>query len=136
MENQDKKPIRSFKDLRVYQITYRAAITVMTKIVPKLPDDEKSGLKKQLSNACKSIPALIAEGYAKKHQKKHFQRYLDDAMGESNEMITHLSFCKDIYGKYIKYIEDGLCDRLIEIYDIAGRQLYTLAKKWTNFKDR
>ncbi len=127
------KPIRSFRDLVVYQNTYDAAIIVMTKIVAKLPDEERNGLKNQMARACKSIPALIAEGYAKKHQRKHFQKYLDDAIGESNEMITHLSFCKDIYGSLI---EEWLCDKLIEIYDIAGRQLYTLSKKWKNFNER
>lgn len=129
----NSKPIRSFRDLVVYQNTYNAAIMVMKKIVAKLPDEEKHGLKSQLSRACKSIPALIAEGYAKKHQKKHFQKYLDDAIGESNEMITHLSFCKDIYGDLL---ENELCDKLIEIYDIAGRQIYMLSKKWQNFKER
>ncbi len=105
----------------------------MKKIVAKLPDEERNELKNQMARACKSIPALIAEGYAKKHQKKHFQKYLDDAIGESNEMITHLCFCKDIYGNLI---EGGLCEKLIEIYDITGRQLYMLSKKWQNFKER
>lgn len=106
---------------------------VMTKIVPKLPDDERFSLKKQLSNACKSIPALISEGYAKKHQKKHFQKYLDDAMGECNEMVTHLSFCRDLY---YHLLEEGICEKLIEVYDISGRQLYNLSKKWKDFKEK
>jgi len=32
---EDKKPIRSFRDLDVYQRTYAAAIEVMAKIIPK-----------------------------------------------------------------------------------------------------
>ena len=63
----DNKPITSFKDLEVYQNTYNASIVVITEIVPKLPNSEKYDLRDQLSRACKAIPRLIAEGYAKRH---------------------------------------------------------------------
>jgi len=33
----DRKPIRSFRDLEVYQDTYAASIEVNIKVVPKLP---------------------------------------------------------------------------------------------------
>jgi len=85
MDNNQKKPIKSFKDLEVYQNTYKAMLKVMKEIVPKLPELEKYDLRDQLSRSCKAIPRLIAEGYAKKHQKAGFQKYLDEAMGECNE---------------------------------------------------
>lgn len=131
MEN--KKPIRSFTDLDVYNNTYKAAIDVMNEIVFKLPVSEKYDLKDQLSRSCKAIPRLIAEGYAKRHQKFGFQKYLDDAMGECNETVVSLSQCKDIYKDYI---DADLCSRLIESYDISGRQLYKLSMSWTKFKKR
>ena len=93
----EKKRITSFKDLNVYQNTYKAMLIVMKEIVIKLPDSEKYDLRNQLSRACKSIPRLIAEGYAKRHQKAGFQKYIDDAMGECNEMVVSLSQCRDIY---------------------------------------
>jgi hypothetical protein len=46
---QNDKKIKSFRDLDVYQRTYKAAIVVMKKIIPKLPDNEKHDLKDQLS---------------------------------------------------------------------------------------
>jgi four helix bundle protein len=61
--------ITSFRDLEVYQNTYKACIEVMMKVIPKLPDFEKNDLKSQLRRSVKAIPRLIAEGYAKKHQK-------------------------------------------------------------------
>lgn len=67
-----KKGITSFKDLEVYQNSYDAMLIVMKEIVPKLPDTEKYDLKEQLRRACKAIPRLIAEGYAKRHQKMGF----------------------------------------------------------------
>jgi len=73
---------------------------------------------------------LIAEGFAKKHQKAGFQKYIDDAMGESNETQVGLSQCKDIYSKYINIT---LCEKLIKEYDIIGKQLYRLREAWSKF---
>lgn len=129
MEN--KKYITSFRDLEVYQNTYKACIEVMTKIIPKLPESEKYDLKNQLARSSKAIPRLIAEGYAKRHQKLGFQKYLDDAMAECNETIVSLSQSRDIY---VHLIDISLCDSLIEIYDKSGRQLYNLAAAWSKFK--
>lgn len=102
-------------------------ITVLTKIVPRLPKEEKFDLGGQMRRACKAPPALIAEGYAQKHHRKEWQKYLNDAIGECNEMIVHLSCVKDVYPSYV---EVHLCQELIEIYDICGKQLYRLAESW------
>jgi four helix bundle protein len=125
--------IKSFKDLEVYQNTYKIMLIVMKEILPKLPENEKYDLRDQLSRACKSIPRLIAEGYAKRHQKAGFQKYLDDAMAECNEMIVSLEQAKDLYrieADTISIVE------LIDLYDKSARQLYKLSTAWTNFKDK
>ena len=101
MTQEREKPITSFRDLEVYQKSYKACIEVMTKIIPNLPDSEKFDLKKQLSSSVKAIPRLIAEGYAKRHQKHGFQKYLDDAMAECNETIVGIEMCRDMFGEYI-----------------------------------
>ncbi len=128
-----KTPIRSFTDLEVYQNTYSASIEVISKIVPKLPRTEQADLADQLRRSAKAIPRLIAEGYSKKHQKKGFQKYLDDAMGESNEMIVSLSHARDLYPGCV---DSKLCEILIDVYDKSSRQLYNLATKWRDFKER
>lgn len=130
---EEKKRIASFKDLNVYQNSYDSMLVVMKEIVPKLPDSEKYDLRDQISRACKAIPRLIAEGYAKCHQKAGFQKYIDDAMGESNEMIVSLSQCRDIYPSYLNTKQ---CDSIIDIYDKTARQPYKLGIGWTNFKTR
>jgi four helix bundle protein len=129
--SENKSPIRSFKDLKIYQNSYSAAILIMTKIIPKLPDSERFDLKDQLSRSSKAIPRLIAEGYAKRHQKAGFQKYLDDALAESNETIVSLEQVKDIYGSLIDTL---LCQELIKTYDQLSRQIYTLSQSWRNFK--
>jgi four helix bundle protein len=128
-----KKPITSFQDLDVYQGTYKAMLTVFEHILPKLPKEENFDLKSQIRRSCKAIPRLIAEGYAKRHQKRGFQKYLDDAMGESNETIVSLSQVRDLYSKHI---DIDICNELIDSYDKASRQLYKLSVAWTNFGQR
>lgn len=127
----EKKRIVSFHDLEVYQNTYRACIEVMKEIIPKLPESEKYDLKNQLARSCKAIPRLIAEGYAKRHQKSGFQKYIDDSMAECNETIVSLSQVRDIYEEFV---DISLCNSLIDIYDKSGRQLYNLAIAWSKFK--
>jgi four helix bundle protein len=97
----------------------------MKEVLPKLPESERFDLKDQLSRSSKAIPRLIAEGYAKRHQKMGFQKYIDDAMAECNETIVGLEQCKDIYGERMKGVSFG---ELIDAYDKMGRQLYNLRK--------
>ena len=124
--------IKTFQDLRAYQNLYRAMLIVLTNIIPNLPREEKYDLVDQMRRACKAGPALIAEGFAKRYQKKSWQKYIDDTIGESNEMINHLSVCIDVYAKAI---DKGLCGKAIDLYDIASRQLYKLRMSWRNFHE-
>jgi len=125
--------IRSFKDLDVYQNSYRAMLVVYEKILPNLPPKEKFDLYDQLSRSVKAIPRLIAEGHSKRHQKRGFQKYIDDAMAESNETIVSLSQAKDLYPNRIDKIVSA---KLIDMYDKISRQLYNLALAWSKFHDR
>lgn len=127
----DKKRIRSFYDLDVYQGTYKASIVVHKQIIPKLPKEEEYDLKDQLRRSTKAVPRLIAEAFSKRHQKKGYQKYIDDAMQESNESIVSLSHARDIY-----QIEPELCIELIDTYDKASRQLYNLSLAWQEFDQR
>jgi four helix bundle protein len=129
----NKQSIKSFLDLRVYQSSYRASITISQEILPNLPPEENYDLKDQLRRSSKTIPRLIAEGFSKKHQPRSFQKYIDDALGESNETIVSLSHVRDLYGKKIK---NNLCDELIATYDGISRQLYKLGEVWQDFSKR
>jgi len=125
--------LKSFRDLEVYENSYKAMLIVYKEILPKLPREENYDLKDQLRRSTKAIPRLIAEGYAKRHQNKGFQKYIDDAMTESNETIVSLSQVNDLYPLCgnIK-----LCEDLIDGYDKISRQLYKLALAWDRFKGR
>ena len=130
---EDKKPIRSFHDLEVYQINYQAMLDVFKHILPKLPTEEKYDLVDQIRRSTKAVPRLIAEGHSKRHQKKGFQKYLDDAMTESNETMVSLTQAKDLY---FSLVDVTICERLIDTYDKVSRQCYNLAIAWDRFNER
>jgi len=129
--NNNKQPIRGFRDLDVYQNGYQAMLTVHKEILPKLPASEKYDLTDQLSRSSKAVPRLIAEGHSKRHQRAGFQKYLDDAHAEANESIVSIEQCRDLYG-----VDAALCSKLIDSYDKIARQLFNLAAAWDSFKSR
>ena len=128
MKNSAK--IKSYTDLEVYQRTYKLPIVICTKVVIKLPVEEKFDLADQLRRSSKAVPRLIAEVFAKKHQKKGYQKYLDDAMSENNETIVSLCHVRDIY---LEKLNPNSIQKLIEEYEIAGKQLYRLKQSWNKF---
>jgi four helix bundle protein len=120
--------IKSFRDLEVFRNSYQAMLIVMKEILPELPENEKYDLRDQLSRSCKAVPRLIAEGYGKRHQKAGFQKYIDDAMAECNEIVVSLEQSRDIYN-----LDKIKIEKLVDIYDKTGRQLYKLRLAWNNF---
>jgi len=132
MEGTNKKPIKSFQDLIVYQNLYKAMVIIHTRIIPDLPKEEKFDLADQMKRASKGAPALIAEGFAKRYQKRQWQKYINDTLGECNEMIHHLSICIDVYGQYVN---STLCKETIDLYDMTCRQLTKLGQSWQNYHE-
>jgi len=113
-----EKTIKSFRDLRAYQNLYQAMIIVLTKIIPGLPKEERYDLVDQMRRCCKAAPALLAEGFAKRYQKINWQRYINDTIGEANEMIHHLSICIDVYSRFI---DINIVKKVIDLYDLSCR---------------
>ncbi len=80
--------IRSFRDLEVYKEAYDLTI-IVNKNVNKLPIFERNDLGSQLRRASKSVPANIAEGWAKRRFEKEFKHHLDSSIGSANEMDSY-----------------------------------------------
>jgi four helix bundle protein len=126
----EKKKIISYEDLDVYQRAYAACLRVAKEIIPYLPPNEQYDLKDQLSRASKSVPRLISEGFARKHQRSGFQKYLIDGIGESNECGVCIAQARDIY-PHLTNIKAA--NELITEYKITASQLYKLQERWTEF---
>lgn len=129
---EENKTIKSFQDLRVYQNLYKAMTVVLKTLIRSLPKEEKYDLVDQMRRCSKACPALLAEGFAKRYQKANWKKYLDDTVGEANEMIHHLSVCIDIYPTCV---DVKLCKEVIDLYDFSCKQLTSLKKAWVNYRE-
>jgi len=119
--------IRTYEDLDVYQRSMDALERVH-EVTLGFPDYEKYDLGQQLRRAAKSVPANIAEGYAKKRSPKEFRSFLTNALGSATEVEVHLKIALRLH-----YIEESLAHELVEEYEIIGKQLYRLIEHWRTF---
>lgn len=121
--------IKSFLELEVYKESFQLSIEIED-LLKTYPASERFLLSVQMKRASRSIPAQIAEGYARRESLKDFQRYIRDCIGEVNEMINHLLLSK--HKQYIK--KTYYADELIERYTILGKKLTNLKNNWQNYK--
>ena len=87
MTDEPKAKIRSFRDLRVWQKAVDLVVTCYG-LTKRLPPDERFGLISQIQRAAVSIPANIAEGYARR-TRGDYVRHLAIAGGSLAELETH-----------------------------------------------
>lgn len=131
MENgNQRREIKSFQDLEIYQELFQLMKYVIKDVIPTLPKEERFDLTDQLRRSCKAPCALIAEGFAKRYQIRQWRKYLDDAVGEINETINHLTISADLY-----LADKPLLDDLITRYNIVNKRIYRLKQSWKNFND-
>ena len=122
-----------YNDLDVYKNSYNGMLKIFKNILGLIPKEEKYDLIDQLSRSSKAIPRLIAEGHAKRHQNKGFQKYIDDSHAEANETIVSLNQVKDLYIN--RKVDADIADELIDLYDKISRQLYNLSRSWSKYHD-
>ncbi len=75
-----------FESLRIWHMARAYAGTVY-KLSATFPRKEDYGLTSQINRAANSISLNIAEGSAKKSDK-HFDLYLDNAIGSTYEVVA------------------------------------------------
>jgi four helix bundle protein len=119
--------IKSCKDLKVYQMTYKLAIEIF-EITKKFPKEETYSLTDQIRRSSRSVAINIREGFAKRKYEPVFIRHLNDALGSCEETRGWLDFAKSC-----KYIPEEEHKRLDGSYDEVGAMLFTLMKNWRNF---
>lgn len=80
---------------------------------------------KQAKRCGKSIPANIAEGFAKRLYQAEFKRFLLIALGSSDELITHI---RTIIIAVPRLADSG--NNLITQYQTLSKKLNSLHKNW------
>jgi len=86
--------IKSFRDLIVYQKSYKLALEIF-EITKTFPKEEMYSLTDQIRRSSRSVPANIVEAWPKRKYIKLFTRKLIDAAGESAETEFWLDMSYD-----------------------------------------
>ena len=119
-----RKPIRSYEDIEAYQRAMKLVVSIH-RVANALPAHERHDLVSQMRRASKSVPANIAEGYARRWSVKEFKNYLRIAMASANELEVHLRIASEL-----EYLDPQEAEDLRAEYNIVGRQLNRLISAW------
>jgi four helix bundle protein len=112
--------LHGFRDLIVYQKAYKLTLEIfeLSKCFPK---EEKYSLTDQIRRSSRSIPANIAESWAKRLYIKAFISKISDALGEELETEVWLNMSFDM-----KYIDLQAHDQLISKYAEIRKMLISI----------
>jgi four helix bundle protein len=80
--------MRPHENLNVWKMAVDFVVDVY-KVTEHFPKEEKFGLTSQIRRAAVSVPAIIAEGAARKSVKE-FSYFLSNAQGSASEVETEL----------------------------------------------
>ena len=120
--------IRSFRELRVYQNAFEAAILIF-ELTKSFPIEEKYSMTDQVRRSSRSVCSNIAEAWRKRKYPAHFVSKLSDAAGEADETRVWLDFAL-----HSKYIDRETYDDMDGRYDVVLGQLVKMMsepEKWT-----
>src|SRR3989344_1956971 len=113
--------LQSFRELIVWQKALRLAIEVYN-VSKNFPREELYGLTSQIRRGAFSIPANIAEGYARRHLGEYLQ-FLSIAYGSGAELETGLIIIREI-----GLLPKKDFDKLMQLLDEVMRMLNALMK--------
>jgi len=124
-----KRPIRSFRDLGIYQSTNRIAVEIMTHVVPGIPDE--SSLKLALADCCLTIPHLIAEAHSRRFDDKaKSMKLLEEALFLCNKVVVYLEQAREVHREQVDRV---LADECIKQYGFARQKVFNFYKAWKRF---
>ena len=109
-----------YRELIVWQKAMAAAREVY-RLVPLLPREETYGMRSQITRAAVSIPANIAEGWARESDKEKAQ-FLAIAQGSLAE--TLLTLCEQA-----GWFPEEKTQEVRSLWDEVGRMLTTMRRR-------
>ena len=120
--------IGSFRELRVYQAAFDAAMRIF-ELSKRFPAAERYSMVDQIRRSSRSVCANIGEAWRKRRYEAHFVSKLSDAESEAEETRVWLEFALRC-----GYLEQNDFDQLDDAYDkILGQLVRMLAApdKWS-----
>ena len=97
--------IKDFRDLVVWNKGMEVVKDIY-RASRQFPKDELYGLSSQMRRSAVSVPANIAEGFNRKHNKE-YKQFLYVALGSCAELETHVEVASGL--GYLSSKEDLLC---------------------------
>lgn len=116
--------IEKFEDLEIYQLAYKLAVVVY-KLTRKSKNFE---LVREALRSSRSIASNIAEGFARRFDRKIFNYHLSVSLGEANEMLVHLDFLRDF-----KDLKKEDAAKLRKNYEVLCRKIQAFKKENAKF---
>jgi four helix bundle protein len=107
----DRKPIRSHRELDVYQLSFATAMRVFARS-KSFPVEERYSLTDQIRRWSRSVCANLAEAWRKRRYEASFVSKLSDSEAEAAEVQTWIEF-----GVQCGYLDAAVGRELHEIYD-------------------
>ena len=124
-----KRPIRSFRDLEVYQRTSQLATEVYSKIIPSL-EGQTCPVKDKLSEIVLNIPSLIAVAHSRRFEGDEL-RIMEECLEACNKTVVYLEQARDIFAQNI---DKAACEDMIKRYIYVRRKTFNLYKAWKRFQ--
>lgn len=118
---------QGYKDLIVFEKSYNLCLKIF-EVTKSYPKEEKYSLTDQIRRSSRSIPANIAESWAKRGYPKHFTSKLSDALAEANETEVWLEMSKDL-----KYLNDNNYSKLINGNNEIKKMLWSMMNNSDKF---
>ena len=126
-----KKPVKTFRDLDIYQTTLQCSVIVVKNFRPKLVA-LKYPFIEGMVNCTMSVPLLIAEAHSLRFADFALGvGYLEKAMSANNKMVVYLEHAKAMYGSKV---DADLYDEIIARYVESRTKSFHLEKSWKRFR--
>ncbi len=126
-EKFEKRQVRTYRVLNVYRESFELAMEIF-KITSKFPTEERYTLTDQIRRAARSIPANLAEGWAKRNYENIFKRHLYDSIGSCEEVKVWIEFAWKC-----GYLTKDQNETLLKGYAGVGAMLASLVERWQTF---
>jgi four helix bundle protein len=114
--------MRNYRELEIW----KNGIIIVEKIYElsaRLPNDEKFGLRSQITRGSVSIPSNIAEGCSR-NSEMEFKRFLEIAMGSLFEVETQLTICERL-----GFFDPNDLNDIFQLINLEAKMINTLISK-------
>ena len=126
-----RKPVRTFRDLEIYQKTLECAVLISKHIAPALAK-QKYQFAERVAEGAMAVPLYIAEAHSLRFADFALGvGYLEKAMATANKMVVYLEHTKGLYGAKL---DAGLIDDIVSRYVDNRTKMFHLERSWKRFR--